>query len=216
MSTDERMEKMERQLARMRWLNRCLIAYIVLSLGVWFIERTFTAETAWMGSGIKEIRANVFILEDENGEPRAMLCMDKNGPGLDLCDENGTIRAILSMRGLSLYDENDKPRAGLDGSGLSLWDKNGDVILSLDKDGPRLVLRDENGKSGAVLAMLKDGPGLSLEGGNGKPCAMLSVDKDMLMLSLEGENSKAMLSVDKNWSGLSLRDENGTRIWGAP
>jgi len=40
MSTDGRMAKMEGQLARIRWFNRCLIACIVLSLGVWFIEES--------------------------------------------------------------------------------------------------------------------------------------------------------------------------------
>jgi hypothetical protein len=41
MTTDERMEKMERELVRLRWLNRYLIACIVLSLGVWFVYKSF-------------------------------------------------------------------------------------------------------------------------------------------------------------------------------
>jgi len=136
MSTDERIEKMERQLARMRLFNRCLIACIVLSLGVWFIEKTFTAETAWAGPGVKEIRANRFILEDDEGTVRARLTVDAGGPALSLLDKNGKSRAVLSVdkngSGLRLRDENSKPLAA----------------LSMDKDGsrPGLVLCDENGK----------------------------------------------------------------------
>ena len=88
MTTDERMEKMEGQLVRVRWFNRCLIACIVLSLGVWFILKTFGLETAWAKSGAKEIRANSFVLEDENGKPRALLGVNKDGTGLLLYDEN--------------------------------------------------------------------------------------------------------------------------------
>jgi len=40
MSTDERMEKMEGQLACVRWVNRCLKACTVVSLGVRFIEKS--------------------------------------------------------------------------------------------------------------------------------------------------------------------------------
>ena len=39
-------------------------------------------------SGIKEIRANRFILEDETGKIRAELSIFENGPGLELYYEN--------------------------------------------------------------------------------------------------------------------------------
>jgi hypothetical protein len=40
-------------------------------------------------SGIKEIRANRFILEDENGNPRDSLALAKDGRALWLMDEKG-------------------------------------------------------------------------------------------------------------------------------
>ena len=39
-------------------------------------------------SGVKEIRANRFILEDKNGNKRAGLSVDKDGPDLQLFDKN--------------------------------------------------------------------------------------------------------------------------------
>ena len=150
MTTDERMEKMEGQLARVRWFNRCLIACIVLSFGVWLISKTFGAETVWAGSGAKEIRANSFILEDENGKPRAELSVGKDGPWLSLRDENGKGRVNLSVDkdgpGLWLFDEKGKNRAG----------------LSLLKDAPHLSLYGENGKLRAWLSVGKDMPCLRL------------------------------------------------------
>jgi len=173
MTTDERMEKMEGQLARVRWFNRCLIVCIVLSLGAWFILNTFGSERVWSQSGAKEIRANCFILEDENGKRRALLGMGMGGPSLMLLDENGKSRAVLAVikegPSLGLLDENGKSRALLaaskDGLELSMYDENGEnrAKLIVAKDVLALGLRDENNKLRAMLAVLKDiGPGLSL------------------------------------------------------
>jgi hypothetical protein len=135
MTTDERMEKMEGQLARVRWFNRCLIACIALSLGAWFILKTFGPEQVWAQSGVKEIRATRFIVEDENGKVRASLKMTKGGPELLLSDENEKVRAMLKIfpggPGLALFDENDKVRA----------------LLSVLEEGTTLLLSDENGES---------------------------------------------------------------------
>jgi len=132
MTTDERMEKLEGQLARVRWVNYCLIACIALSLGAWFILKTFGPERVWSQSGAKEIRANCFILEDENGKRRALLDMGMGGPSLSLLDENGKPRAVLAVikegPTLGLLDENGKSRA----------------LLAASKDGPELSMYDEN------------------------------------------------------------------------
>jgi len=133
------MEKIESQLVRVRWFNRCLIACMVLSLGVWFISKTFGPETAWAQSGAKVIRANGFALEDENGKTRASLSVFKDGPNLALMGENGKICAGLSLRedgaDLRLNDENGNPRAVLGylkdkGSALVLTDENRNPIWS--------------------------------------------------------------------------------------
>ena len=155
MTTDERFEKMEGQLARMRWFNYCLIC-IVLALGVWFIWKTFGPEKALARFSGKVIRANSFIVEDENGKPRASLSVLKGGPALLLNDENGKLSALLEVikegPRLWMHDENGKARVMLllakEGAGLSLSDENGMTRagLHMGKDGPKLVLYDENGK----------------------------------------------------------------------
>jgi len=157
MTTDERMEKMEGQLVRVRWFNRCLIGCIVLSLGVWFILKTFGPETAWAQSGTKEIRANKFVLEDENGKERASLSVHQDGPRLTLMDDNGKPRVSLLVLkgapGLMLYDENGQTCAALSvlgrAPGLRLYDESGKprVQLELVEDKPGLLLKDENGKT---------------------------------------------------------------------
>ena len=108
MSTDGRMEKMEGQLARIRWVNRCLIGCIVVSLGVWFISMAFDRRTVW---------AKQFIVEDGNGKVLAALGMrkDKAGPELVLLDENGKVRAVLVV-------DKDGPRVTLLGAdGKVIW-----------------------------------------------------------------------------------------------
>ena len=57
------------------------------------------------GSGVR--------LCDKDGRTRARLSTNnKNGPGLDLFDENGNLRAVLALDkdgpALDLFDENDK------------------------------------------------------------------------------------------------------------
>jgi len=156
MTTDERFEKVEGQLARVRWINRCLIGCIVVALGLWFILKTFGPETAWAQSGAKEIRAKRFVLEDENGKTRADLRVDKNGPSLRLCDENEKARvrlmAFKDATCLALTDENGKPRAAfvvdMDKSALMLSDENGKprAVFEVEKDRPVLSYTDENGK----------------------------------------------------------------------
>ena len=112
MTTEERLEKMERELGRVKEV----------------LARSRVEGTA------KEIRAKSFVLEDENGKPRARLGITECGPGLMLLDEKGELCAGLSMTEtgplLALYDENGKGR----------------VVLFVTQDGPHLALHDENGK----------------------------------------------------------------------
>ena len=171
MTADERIEKMEGQLARVRWFNHILIACIVLSLVVLFIWKTFRPEKAWAQSGEKVIRANGFVLEDENGKMRATLAMTEDGPKLSLSDENGRTHAALrvakEMPSLSLHDVEGKERASLMvgklGPYLTLYDEN-DVLradLSVGNDSSSLSLSDDNGEERVVLGIF-DEPNLVL------------------------------------------------------
>jgi len=181
MRTDERIENLEKGLASARRFNRGLLAAVGLVLGVWILAGTFGPTMAAApagGAAVREVRANRFVVEDENGNVRATLDVGKDGPSLDLRDENGKIRAMLTVwkdrPSLDLRDENGKMRAmldvGKDGMGLHLRDEKGKVRVALrvDKDGPALALADKNGETRAVLDVGKDGPGLALADEKGK------------------------------------------------
>lgn len=177
MTTDERIEKMEGQLARVRWFNHILIACIVLSLGVLFIWKTFRPEKAWAQSSEKVIRANSFVLEDENGKMRARLAMTEDGPMFSLYDENDKTRAALRMAkdmpSLSLHDVDGKERAslmvGMLGPYLTMYDENDELRadLSVGNDSSSLSLSDENGEERVVLGMF-DEPNVVLFDENGE------------------------------------------------
>jgi len=208
MTTDERMEKMEKELARVRWSNRCLIGCIVLSLGVCFIWRTFGPETAWAQSGAKEIRANKFVLEDPNGKPCATLgYIENNGPALLLLDKNDVVRASLGLTpdgpGLELMDENHNTRVGLrthagGGPGLMLSDEDDRpraILNILGRQGSQLVLIDQNKRPRAGVAALKGESRVWLRDQNGKPRAALTITEDGPNLSLTDENGKTTWST---------------------
>jgi hypothetical protein len=165
MDTEERLEKLERELLAEKRRNRWLLAAVGLGLvGValaWTLATiTSTAQAQGANIGPKVIRATQLILEDETGKPRAWLGVSKDGPMLTLVDENGKPRAMLSVR----------------------------------KDGPALLLDDETGKLRAALGVLKSGPGLEMLDENGKQRAVLSVSKDGPKLHLSDANGKVIWS----------------------
>lgn len=161
MTTEERLRILESKVARAeRSKRRQLVAGLGVLLGLFALLGAGSSMTGGGTSdqgptGEKQIRANAFILVDEDGRERASLTLLKEGPALGLNDEDGKLRALLSTdkdgASLGLYDENGKVRVGLtsrkDAPGLFLLDANGKVRagLGVDKDGPRPMLRDEDG-----------------------------------------------------------------------
>ena len=212
MTTEERLEKIERELAAAKRCNHWLLTIVVLTVGglglVWTLTKTMPAAYAQEAEAVqKVIRANGFVLVDEKGKERAVLAVVKSVPRLSLFDENGKPRAGLGVDKdgprLSLFDENGKPRAG----------------LSVPKDGPMLSLWDENGKTArVVLAVTKDGPALALVDENGMPRVGLNVSEDMPQLILFDEkvNPRAGMIVMKDGPQLVFSDENRKPIWSAP
>lgn len=88
---------------RTRWLLGAVgLALVGVALAWAWANTTAIAQA----QGPKVIRANHFILEDENGKARAELTVIAGGPTLVLGDENGTVRVALAMTrggpGLSL------------------------------------------------------------------------------------------------------------------
>ena len=213
MTVEERIENLERELARAKHRNRRLtLVGIGLVGGICAVAWAVTgaeskAQTQPAGGAERVIRAHSFVVEDENGKTRGGLGGFKDGPALSLFGENGKPCAALAVNEkgslVSLSDENGKPRAwlgaGKDGWGLYLWDENGKPRAGLHagKDGSAaLSLSDENGKLRALLSVLKDGPGLDLLDENGEP--------------------RASLRAGENGPEVYLWDEKGRRIWHAP
>ena len=156
MTTEERFEKLERELAHAKRRNRWLmLAGLSLALGLcaslWAIAGGAGTAQAQVGEKAEKIiRANKFILEDADGKTRAVLVVFNDEPRLLLSDKKGKTRVFLAMFKndpvLCLRDEKGKTRAFLD----------------VNKYGPGLSLLDEKGKTRATLAVLKSGPMLRL------------------------------------------------------
>ena len=154
MTTEERLEVLENELARAKRGNRRLLlagAGIMLGiLALFLANRSITSIAQGQERAVEKtvIRANEFILLDEQGRERGKLAAYKDGPRLDLFDETGKLRAALIAHkggpGLWLYDENDKLRVGLaaykGGPTLGLYDAAGKVRaeLNTDKNAPTL------------------------------------------------------------------------------
>jgi len=92
MTTEERLEKLECELARAKRHNRVLLAAAGVGLGVWIAAGTFGPAMAGAPGGaaaIKEVRASRFVVVDKNGKDRAWLSVDSEGTALFFVDENG-------------------------------------------------------------------------------------------------------------------------------
>jgi len=172
MTTDERIENLEKGLASARRFNRWLLAAVGLALGVWILAGTLEPRMAGAEGGaaaVNEVRAKKFVLVDDAGKVHAGLAPTKDGAGLILFDEAGKTRAMLSVGALGLYDAEGKTRVmlsvGADGPALGLFDAAGKTRagLSVGAHGPGLVMADENGKGRVGLTASKvGGAGLDL------------------------------------------------------
>ncbi len=81
MTTEQRLEKLEMELARAKRRNRLLLAVVLLAA---VIMTTAAVTTEDIYSRKKVVEANAFILVDGNGKTRAILFVDKDGPMLGL------------------------------------------------------------------------------------------------------------------------------------
>ncbi|HUX02850.1 MAG TPA: hypothetical protein VMY35_17955 [Phycisphaerae bacterium] len=232
MTTEERLEKVERELARAKRRNRWQAAFIGLAVVGLILAWTLTKiapavqsqEDAEATKPVQVIRATAFVLVDDEGRERGKLEMLKNGPELRLIDANGESRIMLST-----YKFKDAKGLQMDGTGLCLADENGKARawLRLEKFGPSedvgcydwesLYLFDEKGEEGVNLMVNKGGSGLDLHDKNGVYRAGLSVGVDYAVLQLHDDDvryghatrQRARLSVDKDGPSLGLFDENG-------
>ena len=124
MTTEERLEKLERELSAAKRRNCWLLVVVglaVVGVGLaWTLTKTTPTAQA-QGSATKPAKtvicANKFILEDAGGKPCAWLSADEDMPALVLCGKKGKIR----------------------------------VMLAIGKNGPILALSGEKGKNGTGL-----------------------------------------------------------------
>jgi hypothetical protein len=107
MTTEERLEKLERELSRVKGRNRWLLA----GVGLCLVSVVVVYGLGWAGltahaseGAPKEVRATNFVLEDGEGKMRASLGMDEDGLELRLRYGNGNIGAALC-----LHDEKGSP-----------------------------------------------------------------------------------------------------------
>lgn len=178
MNTEERLEKLEKELARAKRRSRVMLVAVVMTvIGVFLlgaggesVPKRIRAQEFDVVDASGGVRAALLVSEngagpslklyDQNGEPCVVLGMGDSGPALGLCDRTGTTRIALAMLAdgeptLSLYDQNDTARAV-----LAIFAKSGQ---------PMLGLADQNGKSRIGLGMTKSGqPMLGLYDQDGK------------------------------------------------
>src|SRR5690242_10006409 len=96
-SLSERVDRLERQNRRLRWL---LLGLPVIAL----LVGAQAQQAVWKG---KTVVAEGFILNDPNGKMRAALKLSKDGSHLFLVDNNGQVRVNLA--------------ADIDGNGPALY-----------------------------------------------------------------------------------------------
>ncbi|MFH1021999.1 MAG: hypothetical protein V1809_01255 [Planctomycetota bacterium] len=215
MTTEQRLENLERQLACVKRFNRWLLVAVGVAVGGWWLlgagglRHGLSTAQAAEGGGKEEkiVRANGFVLEDINGNTRASMTLDKEGgPSMILFDGAGKAGAIIAMiqnePSICLYGNNSK-------SG---------ILLNVDKFGSSINLSDEKGNIRVDLAVTKYGPALNLSDEKGVRREMLGVDKNQPFLYFRDENQKerVVLIVTKEGPELILNDENGKSIWSAP
>lgn len=242
MTTDERLDKVERELARAKRRNRWLLVALGLAVGAWILAGTLTPRTAGAQGGSRTLGDILDEAKAQGGTPAPTLLervVGKEAGGgawvnevrakrFVLVDDAGRERAMLDVLAdgprLALFDAAGKPRAWLsvdkDGPVLGLGDENGKgrVVLAVDEDGPWLHLRDAAGKARVALSVLADLPVLHLLDAAGEIRVWLSVRKGGPGLHLFDENRKerATLTVRKNGPGLVLFDAAEKVIWTAP
>ena len=128
MSTEERLERLERLHRRMKQAGAVVVV--------------LAAALLLMGQAVpkKSVEANEFILKNTEGKVLARLDLKDGGPRLLLLDQNGEGRAMLSVIGgkpaLDMFDASGKARAD----------------LVVEADGPRILLFNGNEKGVPAMA----------------------------------------------------------------
>jgi hypothetical protein len=207
MNLEQRMEELERKLARSERRNRFLLVGVMIAVAVGFLG--FVQNSGVAQAGVqKSISAESFNLVDKKGgirgtftisnnEESPMLLLigkEKEGvimlgmidglPELTFCDREKKVRARFDLNNkgpkLTLYDENKKIRVG---------------IAVLEKDGPTILLTDPQERTRVALSFMDDTSTLRMIDDKGNTRTFLFANKD---------------------AGVFISDAKGEPVWGAP
>ena len=228
MTTEERLENLERELARAKRHNRWLAAIaglVVVGLVLaWAWDKiTSTAqpqEGAKPAKPAQVIRATAFVLVDDEGRERGKLEMLKDQPQLVLSDANGSPRAMLvASRGCPAVVLYDAPESNysvmLSSGGLCLRDDKGRLRAGLRVSGDQasLELNDANGKPPSVERVLDylEAKAVPFWHERGKRGVWLGVQEDGPVMLMNDENGmcRAELAANKEGARLNLSDVKG-------
>lgn len=166
MTTDQRVERLERQLGQLKVLATALgalLVVLVIYLGLLGLEDRTGAAAQGRSEIQQEVRASSFVLEDAQGRERARLAL-----GL-----GSVVDGRPDGAGLFLYHESGRPHVQLgikwDGSFLSLSDDSGNegATLYVSRRGSTVALLGENFTRAAVEVMAGSGPQVVMESRDG-------------------------------------------------
>jgi hypothetical protein len=132
----------------------------------------------------RTLRADEFVLQDENGHPRARLCLEAGDrPALSFYDSHGAI--VLSLSGgeepsLALSRPGSSEHVQLATTkysyGLALYDAQSHRAgISVQNGVPGVNLFDREGKEGLSAFTNSNGPSFSLRDADGKAGIVLKV-----------------------------------------
>ena len=151
----ERLEKVERQNHRLRLAGAVALLLIgaVVLVGATTPKNTDHSTSDFK---FKSVEVEKLVVRDKQGETRALLVVDKDGPGLMLYDSQGETRTSLTVDEagpkLRLLDAKGRTRFGVGvlkdesiGALIDAKDETGDT-LGIAENGPRLILCNENEK----------------------------------------------------------------------
>lgn len=225
MTTEERLERLEKTLGRSKRFNRWLLVSIGVAAGFWLSAGCLHSKPAWAqatgpgsdGSGL--LRGKGLAIEDQNGKIRASLgLLEKDGPAmLRLYGENGKSNVRLCASNddawLCLSDESGEPRVTLQvskyGPSLAMYGKKSGnrCVLNVGARGPQLSLFDMKGVIRAELSAPEEGPGLSLSDEHGN---------DRAVLGMVGTKSPDGTRVQHPESTLTLFNQENKVVWQSP
>jgi hypothetical protein len=137
MTTEERIEKMERDYRRLKIGVYCVAAFALLV--------AFTS-----GISLDPLTTRGLVIEDDDGNTRAVLGTKEDMVTFDLLDKNGKPRASMAVME--------------HGPLVMLNDKNGKVRASMvvAEDDPAVTLRDGNGKTRTLMTLIEGNPAFNL------------------------------------------------------